>query len=239
VTTCDTLPLDLEFVKGILAKRDTLRAVTDVRITPARQRVLEILKLEEPATAAALAAELGLTEAGVRQHLAALETEGMVAANATAAERPGRPAARWSLTDDGRRRFPDRHGELTVQLVHAIRDALGDDGLTRVIDARTDEQLRAYRAVMDRSGSSLRSRVVALAAQRTLEGYMAEVVDDDGGYLLLEHHCPICDAAKTCLGFCSAELRLFAEALGDDVTVERTEHLLADGRRCTYRIRPR
>ena len=103
----------------------------------------------------------------------------------------------------------------------------------------TPEQLRAYRAVLGRSGASLRSRVVALAAQRTLEGYMAEVVDDDDGYLLLEHHCPICDAAKTCLGFCSAELRLFAEALGDDVTVERTEHLLADGRRCTYRIRAR
>ena len=213
--------------------------MTDVRITPARQRELEILKLEEPATAAGLAAELGLTEAGVRQHLAALEAEGIVAANATTAERPGRPAARWSLTDDGRRLFPDRHGELTVQLVHAIRDALGEDGLTRVIDARTDEQLRAYRAVLGRSESSLRSRVVALAAQRTLEGYMAEVVDDDDGYLLLEHHCPICDAAKTCLGFCSAELRLFAEALGDDVTVERTEHLLADGRRCTYRIRAR
>ncbi|MEX1009617.1 MAG: metalloregulator ArsR/SmtB family transcription factor [Acidimicrobiia bacterium] len=212
--------------------------MTDVRITPARQRVLEILKLEEPATAAGLAAELGLTEAAVRQHLAALEAEGIVAANATAAERPGRPAARWSVTDDGHRLFPDRHGELTVQLVDAIRDALGEDGLTRVIDARTDEQLRTYREVLRASGSSLRPRVVALAAQRTAEGYMAEVVDDDGGYLLIEHHCPICDAAKSCLGFCSAELRLFGKALGDDVTVERTEHLLADGRRCTYRIRP-
>ena len=57
-------------------------------------------------------------------------------------------AVRSALTDDGRRLFPDRHGELTVQLVHAIRDALGEDGLTRVIDARTDEQLRAYRAVL-------------------------------------------------------------------------------------------
>ncbi len=213
--------------------------MTDVRITPARQRVLEILKLEEPATASSLAAELGLTEAAVRQHLGALEADGIVAANATAAERPGRPAARWSLTDVGRRAFPDRHGELTVQLVDAIRDALGDDGLTRVIDARTDEQLRIYERVLDDAGASLRARVTALAAQRSAEGYMAEVVEDDSGYLLVEHHCPICDAAKSCLGFCTAELRLFSEALGDDVTVERTEHLLAEGRRCTYRIQPR
>lgn len=214
--------------------------MTDVRITPARHRVLEILKVEEPATTAALAAELGLTEAAVRQHLGALEAEGIVAANPTPAERPGRPAARWSLTDEGRRVFPDRHGELTVQLVDAIRDALGEDGLTRVIDARTDDQLRGYRRVLHDAGASLQARVIALAAQRTAEGYMAEVADgEDGGYLLVEHHCPICDAAKSCLGFCSAELRLFSEALGDDVTVERTEHLLAEGRRCTYRIQPR
>jgi predicted ArsR family transcriptional regulator len=214
--------------------------VADVRITPARQRVLEILKLEEPATAAGLAAELGLTEAAVRQHLAALEADGIVAANATTAERPGRPAARWSLTDVGRRVFPDRHGELTVQLVDAIRDALGEDGLTRVIDARTDEQLRIYRRVLDDAGASLQARVTALAAQRSAEGYMAEVAEDSGsGYLLMEHHCPICDAAKSCLGFCNAELRLFTEALGDGVTVERTEHLLAEGRRCTYRIQRR
>ena len=126
-----------------------------------------------------------------------------------------------------------------MQLVDAIRDALGENGLTRVIDARTDEQLRVYRRVLDDAGPSLHARVAALAAQRTAEGYMAEVVETDDGYLLVEHHCPICDAAKSCLGFCTAELRLFSEALGDDVTVERTEHLLAEGRRCTYRIQPR
>jgi predicted ArsR family transcriptional regulator len=231
------VPSAAEFVKKILAKRGSLVPVTDVRITPARQRVLEILKLEEPATAAALAAALALTEAAVRQHLGALEGEGMVVANATAAAGPGRPAARWSLTDDGRRLFPDRHGELTVQLVDAIRDALGDDGLTRVIDARTHEQLRSYRAVLRDAGRSVRARVQALADERTAEGYMAEVIDAaDDTLLLVEHHCPICDAARSCPGFCSAELHLFGDALGDDASVERTEHLLAGGRRCTYRI---
>jgi predicted ArsR family transcriptional regulator len=213
--------------------------VTDVRITPARQRVLEILKLSEPATAGALASELGLTEAAVRQHLAALEAEGLVGADVVAADGPGRPAAYWSLTEHGRRQFPDRHGELTVQLVDAIRDALGESGLTRVIDARTAEQLRTYRERLGGAGRSLRARVDALADERSDEGYMAEVVEPgDGSLLLVEHHCPICDAAKSCLGFCNAELRLFGDALGPDVAVERIEHLLSEGRRCTYRITP-
>jgi predicted ArsR family transcriptional regulator len=126
-----------------------------------------------------------------------------------------------------------------VQLVEAIRDALGETGLAQVIDARTDEQLRTYRSRLGRAGPSLRARVDALADERSDEGYMAEVVESgDGSLLLVEHHCPICDAARSCLGFCNAELRLFGDALGPDVAVERTEHLLARGRRCTYRITP-
>ncbi|MFI5047604.1 MAG: helix-turn-helix transcriptional regulator, partial [Acidimicrobiia bacterium] len=120
--------------------------MTDVlRITPGRQRVLEALKLWEPLTAATLARHLDLTEAAVRQHLKALEADGLVTSTATTPERPGRPAAHWSLTDEGRSCFPDRHGELTVQLVDAMRSAFGEDGLARVITARTDEQLRSYR----------------------------------------------------------------------------------------------
>jgi predicted ArsR family transcriptional regulator len=55
----------------------------------------------------------------------------------------------------------------------------------------------------------------------------------------VEHHCPIADAARACSGFCSSELELFRAVLGDDVVVERTQHLLAGDQRCAYRIRPR
>ena len=78
-----------------------------------------------------------------------------------------------------------------------------------------------------------------LAEQRTAEGYMAEVVRDASGDLtLIEHHCPICDAAKRCVGICAAELAVFRRSLGDEVEVERTRHLLTDSDRCAYRIRP-
>jgi len=201
--------------------------------------VLEILKLEEPAEASALARRLGLTGAAVRQHLAALEADGLIRAAPSSPDRPGRPAARWSLTDEGRALFPDRHGELTVQLLEAMRTVLGDDGTTRVIDARTGDQLAVYHAALVGTERNARARVDALARQRTAEGYMAEVVEVDGGLVLVEHHCPIWDAARSCPGFCGAELRLFRDALGADVDVERTEHLLSDGLRCSYRITPR
>ena len=69
---------------------------------------------------------------------------------------------------------------------------------------------------------------------------MAEVQDGgDGSLLLLEHHCPICDAAQSCQAFCSTELELFSDALGPDAEVQREEHLLSGDLRCVYRVRPR
>ncbi len=80
-------------------------------------------------------------------------------------------------------------------------------------------------------------RVEALARQRSAEGYMAEVEQAAAGaFVLVEHHCPICDAATACQGLCRAELTVFRRSLGDGVRVERTRHLLSEGGRCAYRI---
>jgi len=67
---------------------------------------------------------------------------------------------------------------------------------------------------------------------------MAEVqADGDDICYLIENHCPICAAAESCAGLCATELEVFRKMLGDEVKVERTEHLLNDSRRCVYRIR--
>jgi len=60
--------------------------------------------------------------------------------------------------------------------------------------------------------------------------------EPDGSFLLIENHCPICAAAKTCQGFCRSELELFRAAFGAGTSVTRQEHLLSDGRRCAYRV---
>ena len=68
---------------------------------------------------------------------------------------------------------------------------------------------------------------------------MAEAQPDGDDVLLVEHHCPVCSAATACTGLCRGELDLFREVLGDDVEVERTQHLMAGDARCVYRVRRR
>jgi len=209
-------------------------------LSDAKRRLVDLLKRLGPSSAARLARELDLTAVAVRQHLAALEEAGLVSAAAPSpAGARGRPSARWTLTDEAARLFPDSHGELTVGLLDAMRDAFGEKGLERVVRARGDRQVERYREHIPRS-ASLAKRVEALAARRTAEGYLAEVVREKPGvYLLIEHHCPICEAARSCQRLCGSELDVFRAALGDDAEVERTHHLLSGDERCVYRVRKR
>jgi predicted ArsR family transcriptional regulator len=201
-----------------------------------RAAVLSLVKREGPAAADALAVHLGLTTMAVRQHLQGLAEAGLVE-QAEAERKParGRPARLWRTTAAGDRRFADAHAGLTVELIRQMRRAFGEAGLDRLLGLRTAEQVSLYGAEID-PRAPLRIRLQALAAIREREGYMAELREDEAGFLLLEHHCPVCAAARICTGLCREELALFGAVLGDDVTVERTAHLLAGAGRCAYRI---
>jgi len=203
-------------------------------LSDAKRRIIEALKRADSATALELAETFSTSTTAVRQHLDALEQAGLVERFEGPIIGRGRPAIHWRTTALSRELFPDRHGELTVELIESIRSSLGEEALDRVIDQRSSEQLAAYKAALP--AGTVPVRVRALADRRTAEGYLAEVVDADGDLLLIEHHCPICTAATACQGLCRSELEVFRAALGDEVTVTREQHLLGGDTRCAYRI---
>jgi predicted ArsR family transcriptional regulator len=205
-----------------------------------RRLVLDLMKREGPQPASVLARRLGVSAMAVRQHLYALQAEGLVvhAVEAPAAGSPavGRPAKLWRLSGAAEALFPDGHAALALDLIGAMQEAFGARAMDRLLAVRTQAQIASYAAATGRA-ASLRGRLAALAKARTAEGYMAEVVTQpDGSYLLVENHCPICAAARACTGLCAAELVVFRTALGPDVCIERTDHILAGARRCAYRI---
>lgn len=197
------------------------------------ERLLTLLKTQGPQQAAEAGKMLGTTGEAARQQFVKLAKEGLVEAVAQT-RGVGRPLQIWHLTPAGNARFPDTHSELTVQLLRNVRDKLGEEALELLIEAREQDTRINYKQAMV-GAARLQERVARLAAIRCREGYMAEWHEqEDGTFLLIENHCPICAAASVCQGFCRAELSVFAEVL--QAHVERSEHILSGARRCAYRI---
>jgi predicted ArsR family transcriptional regulator len=202
----------------------------------AEEGVLYQLKTRGPQAAAQIARRLRVTPMAVRQHLYRLRVAGLVDFS-DERRKVGRPARVWRLTGDAASRFPDTHGDLTVEIIGAVRAAFGESGMDKLLAQRTRLQKDEYRARLRPAGTSIAKRAQALAEIRREQGYMAECTRiSDGSMLLIENHCPICAAAATCQGLCREELSLFRELLGDKARVERTDHILAGARRCAYRI---
>lgn len=205
-----------------------------------KDQILTLLKTQGVQTAGALAAQLQVSPMAIRQHLQYLKSGGWVCYREE--RRPlGRPVKLWQLTDQATSRFPDSHGELMSDLLRGITALFGTDGLEQLVADRSHRQVETYRnklAEMQLKGAvDWQRQVHGMAHLRTQEGYMAEVLaQPDGALLLVENHCPICMAAQTCQQLCGAELDTFRALLGSSVTIERIEHILQGDRRCAYRI---
>ncbi len=212
--------------------------MTDATVDPgaSKRAILDLLKRKGPSDASDLAEALGVTAMAVRQHLYALEDDRLVSfTTAPARGARGRPSKLWQVERRADSMFHDAHAELSVELIGNIKDVFGERGLDKLIERRTEHQIAAYRAALS-SATSLKDKVKRLARLRSEAGYMAEASVDGTGFLLVENHCPICRVAAACTGLCRQELEVFRAALGRDVVIERTDHILAGARRCAYRI---
>lgn len=198
--------------------------------------LLAKLKEQGAMTSGALAKVLDMTSMGARQHLLRLEQKNLVSHFLQKAA-IGRPKQMWQLTELGHKRFPDRHADLTLQLIDSVSQVFGEQGLEQLISAREQQMLEKYRTALE-SCHNLISKVNALAQMRSEEGYMASVEKNSANeYLLIENHCPICAAANKCQSFCRSELTIFQQCFGQSYLVERTEYLLQGDRRCAYKIK--
>lgn len=199
-------------------------------------RILMALKLQGRLSSAAIGKKLGITGEAARQQLLRLAEQNLVVATSEA-KGVGRPQQLWDLTAAAQSRFPDKCASLTEQLLDIIRTHMGESALDMIINVRESEtQLRYLEALGGKH--LLRDRIAALAALRSNEGYMADWrEEEDGSFLLIENHCPISAVATACGRFCSAELEMFGTALGPTASIDRTEHIIKGGRRCTYVIR--
>jgi predicted ArsR family transcriptional regulator len=185
-----------------------------------RDRVVRLLLEDGPATAADLAAELGLTQAAVRRHLDALVAHGEVQAR----ERPvrghrgrGRPARIFSLTDAGRDTFPHTYDDLAMAALRHLAEHGGVDAVERFAAERVAALETRCREAMAEVGDDPAIRAAALAEALTREGYAASASAIASGGQLCQHHCPVAHVATEFPQLCEAETRAISRLLGTHV----------------------
>ena len=201
-----------------------------------RRALIEVLKRAGTMQAHALAAELGITVAAVRQQLGRLEEDGLVT-HGRDAEGRGRPAHTYQLTPAAEALYPKRYGDLTTELLGYLGGPESTRGHGTVRPAPETAPLDGATARL--ADLPLEKQVAELTAILDEDGYLADVERiDGGGWRITEHNCAILSVATGYRQACSSELAFIRQAL-PGARVERVAHLMDGAHVCAYEVHPK
>jgi predicted ArsR family transcriptional regulator len=187
-----------------------------------KQGILAYLKRSGGASIDSLAREFGLAKMTVRQHLAALERDRIVASHEERGK-TGRPHLVYTLTDAGQERFPRRYerlAELALQEV-ALLDSDEIAGLSatekkRLLLVKMAE--RVYREHEERvREKDLPDRVRIVTDILREEGGFAEWTASERGFEIADHNCVYRRVVESHPDLCDWHVSLLGKLLGNDV----------------------
>jgi predicted ArsR family transcriptional regulator len=175
-----------------------------------------------------LAEHLAVTRTAIRQHLAALERDGLVLRGET---RPTgrRPEQLYQLTDHAREQFPRQYQLLASALIDEVADIIGPEALATLMRnlGRKLAQDREQQVVDE-------TKIVQHMNQA---GYEAEVFfRSSGDQEIVAHNCVFHRLAAAHPVVCELDLALIG-ALGG-AEVEHTECMVRGGNVCRFKLRP-
>ena len=201
-----------------------------------KQLLRHLLRNKSGATVDELTRTLGVTRTAVRQHLASLMRDGLVAPAET---RPtgGRPEQLFVLTDEGKEAFPRHYSWFAQLLIEAMTKEHGATGL-RVRLGRIASAVVAQLREREPRKENARQRVEKLATLMDELGYDARMAKDVGGALAIEaDNCVFHELAMKNPEICQFDLALLGGYSGSKV--ELHECMARGGHVCRFRFKPR
>jgi predicted ArsR family transcriptional regulator len=173
-----------------------------------------------------LASHLAVTRTAIRQHLAALERDGLILRGET---RPTgrRPEQLYQLSPRGRELFPRQYQLLADLLIGEVASLIGHDalvGLMRGLGRRLAAELERERVDEAR-----------IAEHMNQAGYEAEVFFRSAGEPeIVAHNCVFHHLAAAHPEVCELDLALLGALGGGEV--EHLECMVREGQVCRFRV---
>lgn len=186
----------------------------------ARQRLCEHLKRVGPTTIRDLTETLSLSENAVRHHLHSLEREGFVClVHDQQAERVGRPAKLYGLTEAAESLFPKGYAQL-LELVLAEAEAQSLlELLVGSVVNRLADQIRPQIENLNPE-----ERILVAAQHLNLGGSLSHLERTPAGWELRAYNCPFLAAGCRFEPVCDIAPRVLSLATGlpsERVTCQR------------------
>ncbi len=206
-----------------------------VEMPETRRQILLTLKKQGTARSETLAAAIGVTLSGTRQHLTALERDGLIA-HTDLRDGRGRPKYVYYLTPTADNLFPRNYVDLTNELLEYVEEE-DAELLGRIFDKRAARRLA--RARQRTAGLSFAERVRAVTHLLDEDGYLAAVEERaDGSFRITEHNCAVMEVARRYPHACRTEIEFLRAAL-PDAEIVRVSHMLGGMHVCAYDVTPK
>jgi predicted ArsR family transcriptional regulator len=153
-----------------------------------RGRVVTLLR-RSGYTVEELARELGLTNNGVRAHLATLERDGIVRQSGVVRRESGggKPAYLYELTPEAEDLFPKAYEPVLHRLLDVLAEQLEPDESEALL--RSVGRLMAKGETVPTHGP--RERLEAAVEVLNELGGLAELEERDGGFVIRGYSCPL------------------------------------------------
>jgi DeoR family transcriptional regulator, suf operon transcriptional repressor len=207
-----------------------------------KEDILHYLLKQGQATAQELAEVLSVSPQAIRRHLKDLETETLILYQSVQGGM-GRPQHVYTLSREGRSRFPNSYDKLAVSLLQTMQETLTPDQFGAVLHNHWHRKAIDYRQAIGEG--PLPDRLTNFVTLRQNEGFMSEwqvlettpdrPVVAPPTYLLADYHCAITEVAEAFPRVCGHELDLFVTVFAD-CHVERTHWLIKGETHCGYLI---
>jgi predicted ArsR family transcriptional regulator len=199
---------------------------------PSRQRIINYLKKSEWMSVADLSDKVGITPMAVRQHLQALERQGLVH-NIVKKTGIGRPVYLYGLTDRAESIFPKTYGKFINEVFQTIENLDGTKKIDDIFRARKEKILAESKGVLSEL-SDQSAKVRTMAEMLNQNGYMVELEELDDGFRLKQFNCPVIEVAQKYNAACKYELELYRDLLGRGVS--QSECISHGDTSCNYFI---
>ncbi len=201
-------------------------------LSATRQALLVAIKNQGEATTDQLSRETFLSPGAVRQHLLALEAQGLVT-YVRLREGPGRPRHVFRLTGHGEDLFPQQYALMANEILRALTKE-DEEMLERVFGRIAEAQVKMASEQVRAPGRP--ERILELTQFIEQFGYFPKLeIVDNGSATLTLRHCPLLSVASQHSGVCEVECQAMRKVIGTEA-IKRTAHRLAGDAVCTYTI---